>query len=132
MQQRAPSKLRLRQWQAFRDDEDGRGEKGVEKPIASLPQQIGRSDRIPPAEMYLGDPVNNGESGGQGPGGRNEHPRLKTLRDSHQAKVLHAELGSNGGEYAHMIDDRSRQQTRRSRIYSCRVRSQGLDCGINT
>src|SRR5688572_13987219 len=90
--------------------------------------------------MRLGDPIDGGESGGQYPRGRNEHPwakksgskksRSKTLKDSHPAKVLQSEPGGKSGAYAHTIDDRLRQQTRRSRIHGCRVTSHDLDCGL--
>jgi hypothetical protein len=53
------------------------------------------------------------------------------LRDSHPAKVLQAKFEGKEIEYARTIDDRSRQQTRRSRIHCCRVISHGLECAIN-
>src|SRR5262245_43738204 len=92
---RAPRKIRPYQRQAVRDREDRWSEKGVEKPIAAIKQQIARGHRIPPAERRLDDPIDYGEPGGQDPRGRNEHPwskksGLKTLRDSHKAKVLQA------------------------------------------
>jgi hypothetical protein len=52
---------------------------------------------------------------------------LKTLRDSHLAKVLQAEFEGKDIEYASTIDDRSRQQTRRSRIHCCRITSRDLE-----
>src|SRR5262245_64200229 len=125
------------QREALRDSEDRRSEKGVEKPIAALKQQFARGHRVPSADMRLGDPVDGGEPGGQNPGGRNQHPwskklgskksGLKTLRDSHLAKVLQAEFEGKDIEYAHTIDDRSRQQTRRSRIHSCCETAHGLE-----
>jgi hypothetical protein len=49
------------------------------------------------------------------------------LRDSHLAKVLQAEFEGKDIEYASAIDDRSRQQTRRSRIHCCRITSHDLE-----
>src|SRR6266540_3072901 len=94
--------LRLKRGEA-RVREDRRSEKGVEKPIAALKQQIAHGHRVPPADMRLGDPIDGGEPGGQNPGGRNQHPwskksGLKTLRDSHPVKVLQAEPGGKSGD----------------------------------
>jgi len=55
---------------------------------------------------------------------------LKTLRDSHLAKVLQAEFEGKDIKYARAIDDRSRQQARRSRIHSCCETAHGLECGV--
>src|SRR5215813_7075525 len=98
MRHSAPREIRPYQRQALRDREDRRSEKGVEKPIAALKQQIARAHGVPSADMRLGDPVDGGESGGQNPGGRNQHAwskksGLKTLRDSHSVKVLRAAPG---------------------------------------
>src|SRR5262245_59712593 len=132
MRHRAPRKIRPYQRQALRDREDRRSEKGVEKPIATIKQQIARGHRIPPAERRLDDPIDCGEPGGQDPGGRNEHPWLKTLRHSHSAKVLQAEPGGKSHEYASTIDDRSRQYTRRSRIHRCRGAYPGVELGYQS
>ena len=74
--------------------------------------------------MRLSDPIDDRESGGQNPGGRNEHPwfkkpGLEALIDSHRVKVLQPELGGKGAKRSQAIGDRSRQRTRRSRILSC-------------
>ena len=137
MRQSAPRKIRPYHRQALRDCEDRRSEKGIDKPITALPQQISCSHRVPSAEMCLGDPVNDCESGGQDPCGRNQHPwskkwGLKTFSDSHRAKVLQAEPGGKSGGHDHRFDDRSRHQSRRSRIHSCRITFRGLDYGADT
>src|SRR5262245_2297078 len=134
MRHSAPSQIRPYQRQALRDREDRRSEKGVEKPIAARKQQLARCHGVPSAETRLGDPIDGGEPGGQDPCGRDDHPwskksALKTLKDSHPVKVLQAEPGGKSGKYDTMIDDRSRQRTRRSRIHSCRETAHGLECG---
>jgi hypothetical protein len=53
------------------------------------------------------------------------------LIESHPVKVLQAAPVGKGDERSQMIDDRSRQQTRRSRIHSCREISRGLEFGMN-
>lgn len=69
---------------------DAGSEQAVEQPIAALPQQVACRHRLQPAQVRLGNSIDGGESGGQYPRRRNEHPglkRLKALIDAHPSTL---------------------------------------------
>src|SRR5437773_1194155 len=90
MENDSPSKMRPRQRPSFGNCENAGREKRVEKPVATLEYQLAGRGRVPPFEMCFDDPIDERESRRQNPGGRDEHPGLEALRESHRATVSRA------------------------------------------